>query len=440
MTGKRRHAVAQRRLEAADRGADRHGVVSSPPRSSSPTTGSDAILQLQALAGNRAVADLMEVVAQRAQAQAEITDADVAAMTSTRRLVVAFERAEISLAVRDKILSALSPEALVGAIIAFAALFVASQFTPVGWAADLLTAVFVGSAVVTAFMHLVNFAAARKATTRAELDQAAGEFAAAVAEIEVDAFILLLTHRIGGPGGRPYDGPPPSKGLVLATPGGGAYVVPVVVDTIPANVAAQIGLLAGGTSSSLSMMAANDGKGGPTGGSRSGDSPSKGSGAPEQAPAEGGWDRDAILEEFEEAQQKVGTGAYEKDVLEQPGVSDRRTPGGRPQPRATEVGNFGHMYAEQLIPESEMPRSLDKEVPLTDRGQPVGRPDRVDWKNGIFYEVKPKTAKRTAEGWEQVRRYIYYLNKMHPLGNGRSWQGRVVTYDYATARRILFGK
>lgn len=445
MTGKRGHAVAQRRVEAADRGANRRKAVSSPPtRSSTPTpaTSTDALLQLQALAGNRAVSELMDVVAQRAPAQApaEITDADVAAMTPLRRLGVAMGRAEVSLAVREKLLSLMSEEALVGAIIAFAAVWVASQFTPVGWAADLLTWAFIGTAVVNALVHLVNFAAGRNAKTKAELDQASWEFAQAMAGIEVDTFIFLLTKKIGESGGKPLGGPPAAGAqVVLATPGGGAYYIPVLVSTIPANVAVQIGVLGAGTGAGLSMMAANA-KGGPAGGSRTGDSPPKSGGAPRETPAEGGWDEDAILKEFEEAQEKAGPGALEKDALEQPGVSNTRTPGGAPQPERFEVGNFGHRYAEQLIPESEMPRGLEPEFSIKDGKDVIGRPDRLDRDKGFIYEVKPNTPKWVAIGKKAIERYIFYLNKFYPRANGKSWEGKVVTYSYEAARRILFGK
>lgn len=66
-------------------------------------------------------------------------------MTAPEKLVAAFNRADINAAFRERILAVLTPEALAAAVIRFAAVFVASQFTPVGWAADLalgLTAVF----------------------------------------------------------------------------------------------------------------------------------------------------------------------------------------------------------------------------------------------------------------------------------------------------------
>jgi len=225
------------------------------------TPGASLILQLQAAAGNRAVVDLIEsgalrsdgapgiTVARRADSATASPPRPVSEMTSTERLLEAYRRADIDAAVREKIESVLSPEALVAAIVSFAVVFVAAQFTPVGWAADVgiaLTAIFVASSLLSAIKHLVNFAAARNATTDAEIARAGAEFARAIAGLEVDALILLVTHGVSGGtgGGRPYDGPPTAGGLVLATTGRGA-VVPAVVETIPPTLAAELGLRTG---------------------------------------------------------------------------------------------------------------------------------------------------------------------------------------------------
>ena len=210
----------------------------------------------------------------------------VADMSETDKLVEAFKRAKIAQATRDKILSLFTPKALVIAIISFAAVFIASQFTPVGWAADIgiaLTAIFVGSALITALDHLVKFADARNATRDEELDQAGEEFAQAVAEIEIDALLLFLTHGVGGPkAGVPYEGPPP-RGLVLATPQGGG-VVAVAANTITAEEAARLGLkAAGGSSPSLAMMS-QSGSGGGSSGPKSQQTPQA---TPQQSGASG---------------------------------------------------------------------------------------------------------------------------------------------------------
>jgi len=162
----------------------------------------------------------------------------LAAMTPTDKLIEAYHRAKINEAFRAKVESLFTPKALVLAIISFAVAFIASQFTPVGWAADIalgLTALFVTTALFSAIKHLVNFAEARNATTSEQIDAAGGEFAAAVAEIEVDALIFLLTHGIGGGrGGAPFEGPPPPTVRLGVTPEG--FAVPVAAETVPATV------------------------------------------------------------------------------------------------------------------------------------------------------------------------------------------------------------
>jgi hypothetical protein len=173
----------------------------------------------------------------------------VSDMSATEKLVEAFHRADIGEAVREKILSVINPKALVLAIITFVGLFIASQFTPVGWAADLalaLTTVFVGNALLTAAKHLINFAAARHATTTEQLDRAGEEFARAVAEIGVDAVLLLVTHKMASRarGGPPSEGPP-SGGVVMVTKGGELALVPA--KAIPVEIAAPLAVGAGAT-------------------------------------------------------------------------------------------------------------------------------------------------------------------------------------------------
>ncbi len=211
----------------------------------------------------------------------------VADMSESDKLVEAFTRAKIARATRDKILSLFTPKALVIAILSFAAVFIASQFTPVGWAADIgiaLTAIFIGSALITALDHLVKFADARNATRDEELDQAGEEFAQAVAEIEIDAILLFLTHGIGGPkaGARLGRGRLP-RGLVLAIPQGGG-VVAVAASTITAEEAARLGLKAAGASSPPLAMMSQNGSGGGSSGPQSQQTPQA---TPQQSGASG---------------------------------------------------------------------------------------------------------------------------------------------------------
>ncbi|MEV6448592.1 hypothetical protein [Amycolatopsis sp. NPDC051716] len=186
----------------------------------------------------------------------ELSDEQIAAMTPTERLVAAFHAADINAAVREKILSVLTPEALVAAVISFAAVFIASQLTPVGWAADIalgLTAVFIGAALFRAANHLINFADARNATTQGQINAAGHEFARAVAELEVDALLFLIMRTAGGGprGGTPLSGPPsPGSGVLLATSQG--QLVIVAADTVPAVVAGELGITAGTSAMAMS--------------------------------------------------------------------------------------------------------------------------------------------------------------------------------------------
>ena len=140
----------------------------------------------------------------------------------------------------------------------------------------------------------------------------------------------------------------------------------------------------------------------------------------------------AILEIFEEGQGKASTAAREADVLSHPDIRAVDKPGGTKVPEHFEIGNFSHHYAEDLIPESQLPRGLDREykIPGADR-----RVDRIDHAGGWVYEVKPDTQIRN--GQRQVKLYVDWLNANKPLGDGRKWQGKVVTYNKATVKALL---
>lgn len=176
-------------------------------------------------------------------------DAAIVAMSAPDRLAEAFRRSDIDSAVRARVLAILTPEAFAAAVIGFAVGFALSQLTPVGWAADValaFTALFIGTALVRAANHLIGFAAARNATTSREIDVAGHEFAAAVAEIEIDTILFLLTHTMGGSAGA---GPAAGGGsgqVMLATAGGGRLVV-VAAETVPIAVSGQVGAVAAGT-------------------------------------------------------------------------------------------------------------------------------------------------------------------------------------------------
>lgn len=146
---------------------------------------------------------------------------------------------------------------------------------------------------------------------------------------------------------------------------------------------------------------------------------------------------ESILDTFAEGQRKSSRGALEADIKAQQGVQVTTKPGGKPVPEKFDVGNFSHQYAEELIPESRLPRGLEKEfkVKLPDGG--TKRIDRLDRTNGKFYEIKPDTPSEVKAGQNQVKIYEEYLNRHFPLNKGQKWEGKVVTYNRSTVVRLL---
>jgi Domain of unknown function (DUF4157) len=178
----------------------------------------------------------------------------IAAMSGTERVLEAYRRANIGQALREHIESMVTPQALVLAILAFAAVFAVSMLTPVGWAAGLtlaLTAVFIGMALIRAIRHMVAFADARNATTSAQLDEAGHHFAAAVAEISIDVLILLITRGMrAGPGAAGPPAPPVVATVRIAARANGtlvmvpAYAIPVTAIEAAAATAVPAPILA----------------------------------------------------------------------------------------------------------------------------------------------------------------------------------------------------
>jgi hypothetical protein len=221
-------------------------------------------------------------VAQRAESPPR----SVEDMTPGERLIAAIRHAPIGEELVKKILSVVSPESLLLVVTTSLAVFVAAEFTPVGWAATIglaLTALFVGSALINAITHLVRFAEARNATTDEQIAQAGEEFAAAFSEISIDAVILILTHGLGKGGKAPPSsgGTPPTGAVAVAVVGG--RVRAVAADTIPDAVAAELGLQAMAPAATVPTtlnMAMSGGPGKSTGGKP----PAGGSGGGKKTP------------------------------------------------------------------------------------------------------------------------------------------------------------
>ncbi len=162
--------------------------------------------------------------------------------------------------------------------------------------------------------------------------------------------------------------------------------------------------------------------------------PTKESAVPEEMPAATRERGKAILEEFAKGESKATRTAREADIKSQPGISEVSKPGGAPQPQNFDVGNFSHRYAEELIPESRLPRGLDPEFKIPEAARRI---DRVDWQNGRIYEVKPNTPSQIEAGEAQIKLYKQYMDEHYPLSGNRKWQGQVVTYDKPAVTRFL---
>jgi hypothetical protein len=141
------------------------------------------------------------------------------------------------------------------------------------------------------------------------------------------------------------------------------------------------------------------------------------------------------LKEIQEEAQQIGMPETLEDLqAADPRIQVRSTPGGAPQPASTVRGNFAHKYAEDLIP--ELPRGLDDEV-IVPSGEGEIRIDRVDWKNGTIYEVRPANQREVAAMNKELPGRLRAMDREYPLGSGRRWQGRVVTYTKEKALQVL---
>ncbi|GAB4348092.1 MAG: hypothetical protein OHK0047_42170 [Leptolyngbyaceae cyanobacterium] len=131
---------------------------------------------------------------------------------------------------------------------------------------------------------------------------------------------------------------------------------------------------------------------------------------------------------------------FEESIASEYGmrVTDK-PPSGQPVPQRFDVGNFAHEFAEFFIPESELPRGLNergrtKEVTIRLPDGGTRRPDRVDWEEGVVYEIKPSFQRELGE--KEATRDAHHMDQEHPLPDGRKWKSKVVTYDWDEAVRF----
>jgi hypothetical protein len=140
--------------------------------------------------------------------------------------------------VRNEVANLFSPASL-AAMAAFAALYIGSQFTPVGWIADAfalalltVTVICVGTLVYQIARDLLTFFSAINATTEDELRQSGYALARALARGGVGLLVALLTRGMRG-GARPRTptASAPATALVEVV-GVGRLRVPVTATTV----------------------------------------------------------------------------------------------------------------------------------------------------------------------------------------------------------------
>lgn len=150
------------------------------------------------------------------------TERTIAQMTLEEKLTAVVNRSFSKLPgeVGERLKELLTPGAL-ALMVGFAAVYVVSQTTPVGWVADILvaglivaTVLMVGSEVVEIVKLLIDsFDKASRANSEDDLDAAAELFARAVSKAGIDIIMAILFHKAGKAANLKPPGPR-SPGLV----------------------------------------------------------------------------------------------------------------------------------------------------------------------------------------------------------------------------------
>lgn len=185
----------------------------------------------------------------------------------------------------------LTPESI-AMMVAFAAAYVVSQTTPIGWVADVLVAGLIAATILMVgreaidIVHLLIdfFDVATKAQSDADIDHAADLFAQALTKAGVDIVVAILFHKAGKAANLKPPGPR-SAGLFEVLKTGGDKVMTTLLDPpeIHANLVTAGGPVPVSPSEVPGFLMMEGEK--PGGGSSSGGSSGKGSGG---APAKSG--------------------------------------------------------------------------------------------------------------------------------------------------------
>jgi hypothetical protein len=118
----------------------------------------------------------------------------------------------------------------VAEVIAFTAVFILVEDTPLGWAAMVAGAVMIGKEIIDVIEDVTAFIS-MTVDPNGDLDAAAKHLVDALGKIAVDALIIWLTHKAGS-AAKPYMKPPPGMVDVL-TPEG--VIMRIPADKIPDN-------------------------------------------------------------------------------------------------------------------------------------------------------------------------------------------------------------
>jgi hypothetical protein len=194
---------------------------------------------------------------------------DLSHMSAEDKLIEAYHRAKLGPAMASEIERLVTPQALVTALLSFAGVFVVSQLTPVGWAADIgiaITGIFVGSVLFDAIQELIAFADARNARSEPDLDVAGEHFARAFGKVSVNALIILVTHGSGkgGGGAEPFDGPSPNGFADVVTDQGLIVRMPAEAAAATTIAPAQAAALGAAAAPAAVAMTQSGGGGGPS--------------------------------------------------------------------------------------------------------------------------------------------------------------------------------
>jgi hypothetical protein len=128
----------------------------------------------------------------------------VASMTAADKVLEAMNRSlpELGPEAAERVHELMTPESL-AMIATFTGLYIASQWTPAGWATDLLVLglavaglALAGPEVIEIVKHLVAFLEVTTASSDPEIDAAAHHFAVAVTKLTIDVIAAILLHRV----------------------------------------------------------------------------------------------------------------------------------------------------------------------------------------------------------------------------------------------------